>query len=677
MTITRINPENANTYLENRIDALKQVVPEAFADGKINWETLHEILDEDLEEGGCPEYFGLNWPGKAEARKRAAIPSRGTLVPVYGEGVNEDSTENLFIEGDNLEVLRLLQKSYAGKIKMIYIDPPYNTGNDFIYNDDFTDPLEAYLRYTGAKGEGGELLTTSIRSSGRFHSSWLNMMYPRLLLGKMLLSETGVIVIHIDEHEYPTLLLMMNELYGEENDLGTIIWDKKNPKGDSRGIAYQHESIIVFAKNKQALLDEHKIKRPKKNAKTIIKKANELFSKLGQVSLPDDLQGCVDNYKIPINSIQDQFREITLKEINDEFSSWIRNQNFSGGETAYSMIDENGQVYRLVSMAWPNKQRAPEQYFIPLIHPVTKKPCPIPSRGWRNPPETMKKLLENGEIVFGPDETTQPQRKYLLKENMEENVPSIIGFGGSDDAMLSSLEIPFDNPKPLDIAKQLIQALSPNDSIVLDFFSGSGTTAHAVLELNLMEDSKRKFITVQIPEKIDHKKYKTIFEVGKSRVAKVIKNLEINSDEQTPLFNQLEHKLGFRVYKYSPSNYKHWDLSSSRDATIPTSLFEETTDPLLEGWKKENLISELLLLEGFPLTSDVTYLEDYRDNEVYNISALDWCTHELYICLDAEIHNNTIKHLEMDEDDIFICLDSALTDELKVRIQDKFNVHVI
>ena len=228
---------------------------------------------------------------------------------------------------------------------------PYNTGNDFIYNDDFTDPLEAYLRYTGAKGEGGELLTTSIRSSGRFHSSWLNMMYPRLLLGKMLLSETGVIVIHIDEHEYPTLLLMMNELYGEENDLGTIIWDKKNPKGDSRGIAYQHESILVFAKNKQVLLDEHKIKRPKKNAKTIIKKANELFSKLGQVSLPDDLQGFVDNYKIPINSIQDQFREITLKEINDEFSSWIRNQNFSGGETAYSMIDENGQVYRLVSMA--------------------------------------------------------------------------------------------------------------------------------------------------------------------------------------------------------------------------------------------------------------------------------------------------------------------------------------
>ena len=682
MTITRINPENANTYLENRIDALKQAVPEAFADGKINWETLREILDEDLEEGGCPEYFGLNWPGKAEARKRAAIPSRGTLVPVYGEGVNEDNTENLFIEGDNLEVLRLLQKSYAGKIKMIYIDPPYNTGNDFIYNDDFTDPLEAYLRYTGAKGEGGELLTTSIKSSGRFHSNWLNMMYPRLVLGKMLLSETGVIVIHIDEHEYSTLLLLMNEIFGEENDLGTIIWDKKNPKGDSKGIASQNESIIVFAKNKQELLNNHDILLPKENADAILKKAEELYEKLGHFCLPDDLKQCLSTYSLD-ESFFSQFRKkVTLEDINTEFSQWIRNQNFSGGERAYSQIDDNGEVFQSVSMAWPNKKRAPDDYFIPLIHPKTQKPCPIPARGWRNPPSTMEKLLEEDKIVFGPDETTQPRRKYLLRENIYENVSSVLAFGGSDDALLNSLGIPFDNPKPIEVSKKLIKAFSESDSIILDFFAGSGTTGHAVLDLNYSEDSDRKFILVQLPEKVEASEFHNIAEIGKARIRRAIEKFYSHDDKTiapSPLFQdgELRLDLGFRVFSYSPSAFKKWDSSEEENIERLPTVFQDFMNPLVLNWNKTNLMSELLLIEGFPLTSTMTYLEDFHDNELYNISAPDWCTHELYICLDAKIHNNTIRHLEMAEDDIFICLDSALTDELKVRIQDKFNVHVI
>lgn len=214
MPITKLTPENSYLYTQERLEALEQAVPEAFADGKVNWDRLREVLGENLEDEGREEYFGLNWPGKREARKRAAIPSRGTLVPAPGEGVNEDTTEHLFIEGDNLEVLKLLQKSYAGRIKMIYIDPPYNTGNDFIYNDNFTDPLQAYLEYTGATGESGELLTTNTRADGRFHSKWLNMMYPRLILARQLLREDGVIFVSIDDNEVHHLRQIMNEIFG-------------------------------------------------------------------------------------------------------------------------------------------------------------------------------------------------------------------------------------------------------------------------------------------------------------------------------------------------------------------------------------------------------------------------------------------------------------------------------
>ncbi len=250
MPITKLTPENNYPYQEERMQSLKLAIPEAFADGKINWDTLREVLSEDLEEGGCEEYFGLNWPGKREARKRAATPSRATLVPALGEGVNEDTTENLFIEGDNLEVLKLLQKSYAGKIKMIYIDPPYNTGNDFIYNDNFTEPLETYLDYVGARGESGELLTTNTRADGRFHSRWLNMMYPRLILARQLLREDGMIFVSIDDNEVTNLRQMMSEVFGEENFVNTLIWKKRYNAAKEQQLAIIHEYVLIYSKDK-------------------------------------------------------------------------------------------------------------------------------------------------------------------------------------------------------------------------------------------------------------------------------------------------------------------------------------------------------------------------------------------------------------------------------------------
>ncbi|MEJ7812952.1 MAG: site-specific DNA-methyltransferase [Gemmatimonadaceae bacterium] len=249
MPHTRLRP--AFTFTEDRLAELRRVAPEAFADGRVNWESLREALGEFLEpEDGGAEHFGLFWPGKREARRLAAMPSRGTLVPVPGEGVDEDTTRNLFIEGDNLEVLKLLRKSYAGRVKMIYIDPPYNTGNDFVYADDFSEPLDAYLRRTGKVSEEGESWTTNTRADGRFHSKWLSMMYPRLLLARQLLASDGVLLASIDDNEVHNLRALLGEVFGEENFVGCVVWERKR-KGShlSKKLTLKTEYILVFGAN--------------------------------------------------------------------------------------------------------------------------------------------------------------------------------------------------------------------------------------------------------------------------------------------------------------------------------------------------------------------------------------------------------------------------------------------
>ena len=235
---------------QDRIEMLKQLIPEAVSDGKIEWDVLKEALGEHLEdEGADVEHFGLSWAGKREARRLASIPSKGTLVPVLGEGIDEDTTGNIFIEGDNLEVLKLLQKSYAGRVKLIYIDPPYNTGNDFIYKDDFSEPIADYLKKTAQVDEDGNLLTSNPKSSGRFHSNWLSMMYPRLRLARNLLNDEGIIFISSDDNESHHLKLLMNEIFGEENFIGVFVWlCKKGGGSDSGSVVRDQEYVTCYAK---------------------------------------------------------------------------------------------------------------------------------------------------------------------------------------------------------------------------------------------------------------------------------------------------------------------------------------------------------------------------------------------------------------------------------------------
>ena len=475
----------------------------------VNFELLKQMLSPDVVDGD--EAYEFTWVGKKAAIVEANKPIRKTLRPCVAESKNWNTTENLYIEGDNLEVLKLLQESYLGKVKMIYIDPPYNTGNDFIYADDFMRSQEEENVQMGMYDEDENRLFKNTDSNGRFHSDWCSMIYSRLLLARNLLSDTGVIVINMDENEITNLQKICAEVFGASNDLGTIIWDKRNPKGDAQGVSYQHEYILVYAKNKYTFTSQCKMQRPKKNAAAILKKASQLFSKLST--------------------------SYTLSDINRDFSTWMRTQtDFSGGEKAYNRIDENGDVYRPVSMAWPNKKKAPDDYFIPLIHPVTGKECPIPERGWRNPSSTMQKMLESGLILFGKDETTIPNSKYLLKENMYENIPLMLYYGGSDTDLLSQLGIPFDTPKVVDICAEHIKSFSSNGDVILDFFSGSATTAHAVMQLNAEDGGHRKFIMVQLPEKCDEASeaykagYKNICEIGKERIRRAGEKIKSEID---------------------------------------------------------------------------------------------------------------------------------------------------
>jgi adenine-specific DNA-methyltransferase len=576
----------------------------------INFELLRQMLSSDVVEGD--EAYEFTWVGKKAAIVEANKPIRATLRPCPEESVNWDTTENLYIEGDNLQVQKLLQESYLGKVKMIYIDPPYNTGHDFIYPDSFIMDNDDYNEGIGYFDEDGNVnfKRENNSSAARYHSDWCSMLYSRLALARNLLKNEGVILINMDENEITNLQKIVAEVFGESNELGTIVWDKRNPKGDARGVSYQHEYIVVYAKNKEVFTSKCKMQRPKKNASAILKKAEQLYSRLSLT--------------------------YTLDDVNADFAAWMKAQNdFSGGERAYNKIDEKGDVYRPVSMAWPNKKKAPDDYFVPLIHPITHKACPVPDRGWRNPSATMKKLLEEGSILFGKDETTIPNSKYLLKDNLYENIPSLLYFGGSDTELLAELGIPFDTPKVVTICAEHIASFTLDGETVLDFFSGSATTAHAVMQLNAEDGGHRKFIMVQLPEKCDESSeaykagYKTICDIGKERIRRAGKKIK----EENPLTTQ-DLDIGFRVLKLDSTNMK--DVYYNPADITQTGLLDMVSN-IKEDRNDLDLLFGCLIDWGLPLSLP------------YTSETIDGCTVHTYndgdliACFNADIPDSVIR----------------------------------
>ncbi len=585
--IESASPEARSADLAaDNLERLRALFPEAVTEGPqglaLNLEVLKALVGERTV-AEADEKYGLAWHGKRRARQLALTPSTGTLRPCREESLNWDGTRNLMIEGDNLEVLKLLHKSYAGSVKLVYIDPPYNTGKEFVYPDNFTDSLRHYLALTG-QAAGGVKLSSHTEASGRFHTDWLNMMYPRLKLAFDLLARDGLIAIHIDEHELHALVLVMREIFGEENELGVAVWDKRNPKGDARGIAYQHESIVLFARDAEWLFEHAPLKRPKRNAQRMLDAAHDAIADT-----------------------------TTITEATQAYRAWLRAQTtLSGGEAMYDRLSPEGRVYRLVSMAWPNKKRAPDDYFIPLTHPVTGKPCPVPERGWRNPPATMRELLDKGLIEFGADESTQPQRIYFLDENLHENVPSILPFGGSDDARLKALAIPFDLPKPTDFAASLVSWLTGGDDLIVDCFAGSGTTAHAVMEANAADGARRRFALVQLPEPLDagNKDQKAAAEFC-ARLKRPANLAEITKERLRRAAERIlgEHPeaaldLGFRVFRLDSTNVVEWD---PRGANVQQSLLD-AVEHIKAGRTDADLLAELTIKLGLDLCAPVDTL---------------------------------------------------------------------
>lgn len=605
----------SENLVDDRLNKLKALMPEVFSESGIDFDKLRLELGDDVDEG--QERYAFTWPGKADAIRQSQTVSTATLRPCVEKSRGRDGkdgsfdSDNIYIEGDNLEVLKLLQRGYHGKVKMIYIDPPYNTGHDFVYHDSFGNTIENYKRQTGLTGQ------SNADTSGRYHSDWCSMMYPRLKLARELLSDEGIILINIDENEYVNLQNIMREVFGEQNDLGTIVWDKRNPKGDSTGIAMQHEYIVAYSKQKNFIADKHTLQRPKKNAESMLAKARSLYGKISPT--------------------------YSLEDANREYKAWIKTKTeLTGGEKAYSNIDEQGRVYQPVSMAWPNKKKAPDDYFVPLIHPITGKPCPVPPRGWRNPSSTMQDLLDKGLILFGTDESTQPRRKYLLDENMMENIPSLLYNGSSDTAMLERMGTPFDTPKVTAVCQEHIQALTSDDDIILDFFSGSATTAHATMAANAADGASRRFIQVQLPELCPSGSepksmgFDNLCEIGQKRIREAGAVTQECSD------------IGFRVFILEDSG-----INKPKPGELLLNMVKPERSEL-------DIVFEMMLRWGLELTLPVEK-SDAAGYPIWSVAC-----DELVCCMSKGLSIEALEAVAGMEPRRVLILDSVLDDTLKL-----------
>ena len=624
MPISKLRP--SFTFTEDRLCELQAIVPEAFADSKIHWPTLQEALGEDIEDPE-QEHFGLTWPGKREARRFAAMPSKGTLVPQPGQGVNEDVTHNIFIEGDNLEVLKLLQKSYAGRVKMIYIDPPYNTGNDFVYPDDYSEPLEAYLKRTGQMDEAGKALTTNTRGSGRYHSNWLNMMYPRLLLARQLLRDDGILFISIDDNEVQHLRIMCNEIYGEENFVAQLVWQKKTGAGArSKGYITLHEYVLCYAKRIDPDWD---VTAPMSDkTKSMYSKKDEYFTTLGPFA----------TWPLDTTSM-DERPNLRFPIIHNGIEIWPKKQWLWSRERVEKAQRENKLIFN------------------------------------------FDEKNQTWNIRF---------KGYLYDENgtEREGKPTSLIVGMYTQEGTKDFEKMFDRdlfpfPKPVNFIKNLLSIVVKSreeNEIYLDFFAGSGTTAQSIFELNREDSTHRQFILVQIPEvtpsdsAAQKANYQTISDICKERIRRVIKKMKEERIGQMSL--DPEEDLGFKVLRLEGSQFKEWRSSLNKDIQELQFRLDQAETSLIAGWETKNLLVEILLIEGFPLNCQMQNQLEYTENQVQEVSSV-FCQHKLYICLDATLHSKTVETVHLRPEDIFICLESALDDQSKLVLADRLNLRVI
>lgn len=623
------------------LEALYQIAPSCFTEEKdeetgeikrvVNFETLRQLLGGDAVDED-EEMYQFTWPGKRAARYEAAEPIDDTLRPVPADSVDWDTTENLYIEGDNLRVLKLLQRGYMGKVKMIYIDPPYNRGNDLVYHDDFAHSAKEEDLAAGNIDEEGNRYRRNLDSNGRFHSDWCSMMYSRLLVAHSLLKEDGVIFISIDDNEVHNLRKICDEVFGAGNFVGEVIWQSATDN-NPRQISTEHEYLLCFAKQTQ--------------------------------NLPNWLIGSENAKKIELQYeiIKDKFHDI--KSQQEELRKWIKvNKAELKGVTHYNNIDEKG-VYSNSSNSSNTK---PGGYMFDIIHPITHKPCVKPAFGWRWTENTFWNYNANGDIEWGTDETTQPHVKKRIS-SVKEQLKSIYYEDGRVSTkgleQLFEAKKIFDNPKPLKLIKRLINFTTQEDSLILDFFSGSATTAHAVMQLNAEDGGKRKYICVQLteetPEGSEARKagYATIPEIAKERIRRAGKKIK----EESQLTTQ-DLDTGFRVFRIDSGNYKNVTMQ-------PNEYDQQMLDLFVDNIKADR--TDLDLLFGAMLAWGVQLSLPMMTEEVDGCKIYAVDGNGLVACFAENVSENVVQAMAAKQPLRVLFRDSCFDeDKTKINIFERF-----
>lgn len=594
--------------LSDRIAALRDLIPEAFTEDKIDFAELRAALGDFVDTR--PERYAFTWAGRTDAQKSLQAPASSTLVPSEKESVNWETTKNVFIEGDNLEVLKLLYKAYRGKVRTIYIDPPYNSGNDYIYNDDFRDPIQPYLALTGQLSEGGSLASSRHDISGRLHSSWLSMMYPRLWLARQLLRDDGAIFVSIDDREVGNLKALLNEIFGEENLISQIVWQKKvSPANDAKWFSSDHEYILLYAKSATHWTPT----RLKRTA------AQEAY------------------YRNPDNDARGVWNSAT----------YTCNKSRAERPNLYYSIEN------------PNTG----------VHVF-----PSESAVWAYSFEQHQKHAEEKRIYWGVDgKSNTPRLKNFLSEARDVVPRSLWKYeevGHTQEATKELMDLfgekIFDTPKPTRLLERVISISTDDTSedLIMDFFAGSGTLAGAVLRQNISIGRNHRFIVVQLPEPTGRIDYPTIADIAKERIRRVIGRLESHS----MVLNHSGHDitdLGFRVFTMGNSCLKSWSGTSSLN---PEDYFRQLSafaDPFLtESFDPQTVVWEIAIKEGFSLTSKVT-ITPMAGYLVYRVDDPETDL-ALHVCLSSGVVGDDalsiVNELNLTQKDIFYVRDDALSD---------------
>lgn len=646
----------------SNIEKIQQLFPNCVTerlgkDGKpelaIDFEKLQaELSNEIIGEG--EERYQFTWPDKRAANRLANTPTTMTLRPCREESVDFDHTQNLYIEGDNLDVLKALRETYLGKVKMIYIDPPYNTGNDFVYNDDFAQSRDEFEETSGLFDEEGnqtiDPMQRNTESNGRFHTDWLNMIYPRLKVARDLLSDDGVIFISIDDNEVENLRKICDEIFGKENLVANLIWEQGR-KSMAAQVAVNHEYCLIYCKNRRYNI-EYDNHFANENWKTRKEGLEKIYTEVDRL---------VKSYGSDIEKIE---KGLTA------FYKGLSDSDPAKSQSHYKKYDPCLGIYHPDNIS----QGTGKGGRFPIIHPVTGLPCKCPSGGWRFAESKLPELLRENRIAFGPDETTVPCLKRFLKETENEVFASVFykdGRGASkrlDRLMDAHI---FDYPKDEEVIKTFISLVTSyvdSDSLILDFFSGSATTAHAVMQLNAEDGGNRKFIMVQLPEKTDETSeaykagYKNICEIGKERIRRAGQKIkEENKDKEG--IEKLD--IGFRVLKLDSSNMEEV-YYTPHDFDVH-SLFNENVKADRTG---EDLLFQVLLDLGIELSAKI----ETRQIAGKTVHLVD--DNYLVACFDRDVTETAIKEIAELHPVYFVMRDaSAANDNVIDNFEQIFNAY--